>query len=46
MTIRNGKQVYDLWVKAWNGDVSVLDDVTAPNCTVHQARSIRKIRKH
>ncbi|MBT2216806.1 hypothetical protein F3157_14650 [Virgibacillus dakarensis] len=42
LTVLNGKQVYKLWVKAWNGDVSILNEVTSPNCTVHQARLDKK----
>ncbi|GGB58284.1 hypothetical protein GCM10011409_39710 [Lentibacillus populi] len=42
MTVLDGKQVYKLWVKAWNGDVSILNEVTSPNCTVHQARLDKK----
>lgn len=33
------KQIYQQWVKAWNEDVSVLDEMTADDCTVHQART-------
>ncbi|WP_404457205.1 ester cyclase [Oceanobacillus kapialis] len=39
MTVYDGKQIYELWVKAWNEDVSVLDEITASDCTVHQART-------
>ncbi|KIL37620.1 hypothetical protein SD71_03200 [Cohnella kolymensis] len=39
MTEREGAQTYQLWVKAWNEDASVLDKVTAPDCAVHQART-------
>ncbi|MFZ4452526.1 ester cyclase [Salibacterium aidingense] len=34
-----GKQVYELWVKAWNEDLSVLDEMVHPECVVHQART-------
>ena len=37
--INNGEQIYKLWVKAWNEDRSILDDITSPHCTVHQART-------
>src|SRR5690625_4135182 len=37
MTVLNERQVYDLWVKAWNEDVSVLDEITASDCTLHRA---------
>ncbi|WP_130859948.1 ester cyclase [Gracilibacillus phocaeensis] len=38
MVVHNGKQIYERWVQAWNQDISVLDDITSPDCTVHQAR--------
>lgn len=31
--------IYNLWVKAWNEDISVLDDITDPDCKVHQQRT-------
>ena len=39
MTLYDGEQLYNLWVKAWNEDRSVLDEITSPHCTVHQART-------
>ncbi|SDK63609.1 ester cyclase [Lacicoccus qingdaonensis] len=39
MTVLNEKQVYELWVKAWNEDVSVLDEITAFDCTLHRSGS-------
>ncbi|MGN8646555.1 ester cyclase [Gracilibacillus sp. HCP3S3_G5_1] len=39
MIVLNENQVYELWVKAWKEDVSILDKVTAPTCMVHQART-------
>lgn len=36
-------QVYERWVMAWNEDVSVLHDITAVDCTVHQARTDGKL---
>lgn len=33
------KRIYELWVKAWNGDASLLDEITDPDCTVYQART-------
>jgi len=32
------QQIYELWMEAWNEDVSVLKQITAPDCRVHQAR--------
>lgn len=34
-----GKEVYKKWVKAWNEDLSIIDDITEDKCTVHQART-------
>ncbi|MFD2925273.1 ester cyclase [Halobacillus naozhouensis] len=39
MAILDEKQIYNLWVKAWNDDVSVLDNITDPHCLVHQVRT-------
>ncbi|RIU92051.1 ester cyclase [Oceanobacillus picturae] len=39
MKVFDGKKIYELWVKAWNEDVSVLDEITASDCRVHQART-------
>jgi predicted ester cyclase len=39
LTVYNRKQIYELWVKAWNEDISVLDEITSSDCTVHQART-------
>ncbi|WP_018932947.1 ester cyclase [Gracilibacillus lacisalsi] len=39
MTILDENQVYQLWVKAWHEDVSILDKITAPACMIHQART-------
>lgn len=38
MTVHEAKRVYEAWVEAWNGELSVLDEVASPDCTVHQAR--------
>lgn len=43
MTVYDGKQIYELWVKAWNEDISVLNEITSSDCTVHQARTDGKI---
>lgn len=32
-------QIYDVWLEAWNRDISVLDSVTSPDCRVNQART-------
>lgn len=32
------KQLYELWIQAWNEDISILDQITDPGCRVHQAR--------
>ena len=45
MAVRDGKQVYGLWLKAWNDDISIIDELAAPECTVHQARFDRKDSK-
>ena len=37
------QQIYELWMEAWNEDVSVLKQITAPDCRVHQARMDGKI---
>lgn len=39
MTVYNEKQIYELWVKAWNEDIFVLDEITSSNCVVHQKRT-------
>ncbi|MFA1822467.1 ester cyclase [Virgibacillus oceani] len=39
MDIHDGREIYELWVKAWNEDVAVLDNITDPDCKVHQART-------
>ncbi len=38
MTFQDEKQIYKLWVKAWDEDVSILEEITDPDCVVHQAR--------
>ncbi|GAB2575161.1 ester cyclase [Gracilibacillus alcaliphilus] len=32
------KELYLAWVKAWNEDVSILDQIVSPACLVQQAR--------
>ncbi|GAA0381778.1 ester cyclase [Bacillus horti] len=32
-------EIYPLWVKAWNEDINVLDEITSPDCIVHQTRT-------
>lgn len=34
-----GKELYEKWLKAWNEDVSLLEDITDEGCIVHQART-------
>ncbi|GAQ16409.1 neuropathy target esterase-like [Oceanobacillus picturae] len=42
MKVFDGKQIYGLWVKTWNEDISLLDEITASDYRVHQARTDRK----
>ncbi|MFD1415151.1 ester cyclase [Oceanobacillus jeddahense] len=35
----NGKEIYQVWMNAWNKDISLLHDITDESCTVHQART-------
>jgi predicted ester cyclase len=35
----NGKEIYQVWMNAWNKDISILHDITDENCKVHQART-------
>lgn len=41
----NGKFIYKVWVKAWNEDINVLDEIVDENCIVHQARTDGKDSK-
>ncbi|WP_255437698.1 ester cyclase [Thalassobacillus sp. CUG 92003] len=38
MPFTHGAQIYNMWVKAWNEDISVLEEITSSDCVVHQAR--------
>lgn len=40
MKVYNEKQIYELWVKACNEDISLIDNITAPDCTVHYVRKM------
>ncbi|MBO0993552.1 ester cyclase [Bacillus sp. SD088] len=42
----NGKSIYKVWVKAWNEDINVLDEIVDENCIVHQARTDGKDSKN
>ncbi len=33
------QKLYEYWVKAWNEDSDILDEITARDCHVHQART-------
>ncbi|SFA94665.1 SnoaL-like polyketide cyclase [Lentibacillus halodurans] len=39
MSVNDSKEIYHQWVKAWNEDVSLLDEIATADCTVHQART-------
>lgn len=39
MTVRSNKEVYHLWVDAWNGDSRKVKDIAAEQCTIHQIRT-------
>lgn len=34
----NGKEIYNLWIEAWNNDIDLLDEIADDSCTVHQSR--------
>ncbi|GGP10759.1 ester cyclase [Oceanobacillus neutriphilus] len=34
----SGKEIYQIWMMAWNKDVSFLNDITDEDCVVHQSR--------
>lgn len=34
-----GKQLYSKWMSAWNDDLTVVEQITAKDCIVHQART-------
>lgn len=38
MVVYNEKQIYELWLKAWNEDISLIDNITNPDCIVHYVR--------
>lgn len=38
----NGKEIYSVWVNAWNEDIDTLNDIVDENCIVHQARTDNK----
>ncbi|MCJ7841614.1 ester cyclase [Lederbergia sp. NSJ-179] len=38
MVVYNKKQIYALWLQAWNEDISLIDNITAADCTVHYVR--------
>jgi predicted ester cyclase len=38
MSDYDNKQIYALWIKAWNEDITILSQITDPDCEVHQAR--------
>lgn len=39
MKVQKGKEIYKFWVQAWNEDIAVLDQITGPDCIIHQART-------
>lgn len=38
----SGKEIYQLWMEAWNKDISILQNIADENCIVHQARTDNK----
>lgn len=34
-----GKVLYNQWVKAWNEDLSIVEEIASSDCLVHQART-------
>jgi predicted ester cyclase len=38
----SGKEIYQLWMDAWNEDISILQNIADENCIVHQARTDNK----
>ncbi|WP_152655556.1 ester cyclase [Oceanobacillus sp. CFH 90083] len=41
----SGKEIYKIWMDAWNRDILFLNDITDENCIVHQARTDGKDSK-
>lgn len=39
MTEKDYKEIYQSWVRAWNEEDSIVDNITEPNCIVYQART-------
>lgn len=36
MTADNLRGMYDRWMRMWNGEVDLADDLVAPGCVIHQ----------
>lgn len=34
----NSKDIYSLWMEAWNKDINAVNEIADDNCTVHQSR--------
>lgn len=39
MTDDEMKEIYALWVEAWNTDSRLVEEIAHPNCLVHQVRT-------